>query len=444
MGRASLFALIGAGVGFTLIWLPRIVGPTAKIAEKFALGAVIIAIAFAVVGEFGRQQLSTEFSFTDFVPTDNPLLAAFDTLTEEFSGGFGETTNVLVEGDVASVESHNAQVDALDTLGSTPDVLTFAGRASAVSVLSVIDALVDPASPTYSAEVAAAAESAGVGADLRVPAGTDVAGFYGVVAAADPDGFSSVMHQTNGGYDASLWTITTQAGDARVTELRDNMAAAFEPVETAAGSAIATSDAIIGDVVVQSLQASQLQSLLITLAAATLLLVINFWFESRRPFLGVITMLPVGLVVLLTFGMMALTGIPFGPVTATISALAIGIGVPYTIHITHRFQEDRIRFGSTEEAIRSTTLHTGGALAGSALTTMAGFGSLVTSNLTPFQQFGAVTFYAIGFALLTSILLLPSMLVLWDRWHRRRGEETLDVSALEQALDVHTTTGSTE
>ena len=308
------FAAIGAVVGFVIIWLPRIVGPASKIAEKFAVIAVIIAVALAVVGEFGRQQLSTEFSFTDFVPSDNPLLGAFDLLTEEFAGGFGETTNVLVEGDVASVAAHNAQVDAFEALGTTPDVLTFAGEASAVSILSLLDSLIDPASPTFSPDVAALADSAGVGSDLRVPSGADVVGLYDALGQAAPDQFSTLMYSENGGgYEATLWTITTQAGDARVSELRENLDTAFAPVVVAAGSAIPTSTSVINDVVVQSLQDSQLQSLLITLAAATLLLVINFWFESRRPLLGVITMLPVGLVVLLTFGMMALTGIPFGP-----------------------------------------------------------------------------------------------------------------------------------
>jgi uncharacterized protein len=129
---------------------------------------------------------------------------------------------------------------------------------------------------------------------------------------------------------------------------------------------------------------------------------------------------PVVLALLWTFAMMAATGIPFGPVTSMIAALAIGIGIPYSIHVTNRFEEDRRRL-PPQEAIRSTVRHTGGALAGSALTTCAGFGVLVTSSLTPFRQFGFVTVYAIGFALLASTLVLPSALVLWDRWHRARG-----------------------
>ena len=149
-------------------------------------------------------------------------------------------------------------------------------------------------------------------------------------------------------------------------------------------------------------------------------LVISFWFENRRPFLGVITMVPVALVVFWVYGRMYATSIPFGPLTATLSALSIGIGVPYTIHIARRFGEDRVRMESLDEALRSTSRHTGGALAGSAFTTMAGFGILITSRLVPFQQMGQVTVYAVGLSLVAAILVLPSLLALWERWHRRR------------------------
>ena len=70
--------------------------------------------------------------------------------------------------------------------------------------------------------------------------------------------------------------------------------------------------------------------------------------------------------------------------------------------------------------MKSTTTNTGGALAGSAVTTMAGFGILMTSTTVPFQQFGLVTAYTIGLSLVGAVLVLPSMLVLWDRWHQRR------------------------
>ena len=177
---------------------------------------------------------------------------------------------------------------------------------------------------------------------------------------------------------------------------------------------------MITDVIVEELTASQTWSLWLTLISAGVVLVVFFLIRNRRPFLGVITITPVALVVMWTYGLMYALGIPLGPVTATLAALAIGIGVPYTIHLARRFEEDRQEMDDVEEAIRSTTTHTGGALAGSAFTTIAGFGILMVSSLVPFKQMGQVTAFAIGLSLVAAILVLPSMLVLWEKWHRKR------------------------
>ena len=89
---------------------------------------------------------------------------------------------------------------------------------------------------------------------------------------------------------------------------------------------------------------------------------------------------------------------------------------------------------TANDAVEETLTHTGGALAGSALTTIAGFGILVISTTIPFRQFGFVIAYTILLALLAAVLVPPSMLVLWDRWHRKRGEDPVDPAVVEAAL----------
>ncbi len=417
--------------------LPQVMERTSFLAERMPVATVIIALLLSGLGAYGVTQLETKFSFTDFVPRPNDLLPTFDTLVEEFGGGFGETTQVLVEGDVATAEAHNAFVEAIENAGTVDGVVSFGDQAARQGPLELLGTLLDENGARFSPPVADAARAAGVGPDLRVAPGADVGALYAAMAAAAPEDTAQVLHDSGDGFDAALVDITTQAGEGGAADLAAGLRDAFAPVTTVGPSAIATSDEIVNDVVITSLRESQVSSLAITVLAAMLLLVVNFWVESRRPLLGVITILPVVMVMLWSFGIMAAVGIPFGPVTATISALAIGIGVPYTIHITHRFQEDRLRFATTERAIRSTTKNTGGALAGSALTTMAGFGILVTASTVPFQQFGFVTAYTIGLAMAAAVLVLPSMLVLWDRWHKRRGEPTVDAHAVEQALDGH-------
>jgi predicted RND superfamily exporter protein len=414
--------------------LPALIGRTSWLAEKIPAVVVAVAIVLGGFGAYGWANLSTEFSFTDFVPRPNPLIPTFETLVDEFGGGFGETSQVLIEGDVASDAVHNAMIAANGELRTTANVVQFGEQPAAQSPLSAVLGLASPDSPTFDPSVGQVAASIGVQPDGSVPAGADVASLYEAAYQAS-DEVQGVLHRSGPGqFTAALFDITTQAGENGAGQLALDLDAAFAGVEQAGPSAVATSDEIINNVVVTSLRDSQTSSLIITIAAAAGLLMLNFFIESRRPFLGLITIIPVALVMLWSFGLMFAFGIAFGPVTATISALAIGIGVPYMIHITHRFQEDRIRCDGPVEAIRSTTKNTGGALAGSAFTTVAGFGILMTASTIPFQQFGFVTAYTIALALAGAVLVLPSMLVLWDRWHRRRGDAILEADALEAAL----------
>ncbi len=400
--------------------LGRLIGSTSIIAKRAAVSATVVALILGGLGVWGTTNLETKFSFIDFIPTTSPLRATFETLLTDFGGGFGENTQVLIEGDVATAEAWNEMVIANSNLTGTVNVVTFAGNPAGSSPVAVIGQLASQESPIFVPEVGQAMQAAGVDqATFMFPPGSDIASVYDAAFAAAPQAVAGVLYRGESGYGAALFDFTTQAGESGANQLRSDVLDAFSGVADLGLSVVTTSNEIINDVIVTTLRDSQLSSLLLTLIAALILLVINFWFEVRRPMLGVITTIPVVLVVLWSFGLMTAFGIPFGPVTATISALAIGIGIPYMIHITHRFLEDRARSASVEDAIELTLRNTGGALAGSALTTVAGFGILVTSTTIPFRQFGFVTAYTILLAMLAAVLVLPSMLVLWDRWHAR-------------------------
>jgi predicted RND superfamily exporter protein len=420
--------------------LPKIMGSTSVLAEHFAVVTLVLAFGLGGLGVYGLTQLDTTFSFTDFLPEGNELLATFDVITEEFSGGFGEETEIIVEGDVATPAVHNAVAATWNNMADTSNVVQFGDRAAAESPVSVIGQLVVPPDQggnpeTFDAEFAQLAFASGLQPDLTVTQDADVPALYSAALETAGDPMRRVVAEVDGSFRYLDIGVSTQAGESGAAQLSVDLKEDVEPLIEAGVTAVPTNQNIISAGVIQALQDSQASSLAITILAAMALLVITFLIESRRPFLGVITIIPVALIVAWVFGIMAARGIPFNPVTAMIANLAIGIGVPYTIHITHRYQEDRVRHADPDEAIKSTTTHTGGALAGSAFTTAAGFGILMTSTLKPFQQLGEVTFWAIMFALVASVLVLPSMLVLWDRWHRRRGESAVDESVVHAVFD---------
>ena len=343
--------------------LPQLIGRTSWLARKVPAGVLVVAVGLTAFGYWGFTRLETNFSFIDFIPTTSPLRNTFQTLLVDFEGGFGENTQILLTGDVADGEAWNAMIDANNNLVTIDDVVKFAGNPAGSSPVSVIGQLGNPESPTFDGGVGAAL--ANVGADpvtMKVPPGTSMVEVYDAAARVAPRQLSGALFREEGPYTSALFDVTTQAGEAGANKMRTDALDAFGGVTSAGVTVVATSDEIINDVIVTTLRDSQRSSMWLTLLAALALLTINFWFEARRPMLGLITTAPVFMVVLLSFAIMFILGIPFGPVTAVISALAIGIGIPYMIHITHRYLEDRAKYESASDAIRSTLTHTGGAL----------------------------------------------------------------------------------
>ncbi len=393
--------------------LPRVIGRTAWLAERAPVPTLVVATLFVGLGGYGFTQLDSEFNLTDFVPQDEPLLEVFEALDTQFNGGFEESTEILLRGDLAQPEAHNALVSSLEAAGEVDDVETLADEADATSVVSVLR-------DTIGDDEALAGELAELGLqdDLTVTDDADVVALYELLLA-ESDTAGNVV-DLDGADTVSRVTVRTSAGQSGAAQLEVDLQEAFAPVSDTGVEVVPTSQEIIQAGIGTDIEESQITSLLIALGAAMALLVVHFTIAERRPIVGVITVLPVGLVLALTFGTMALTGIPLNPVTATLAALSIGIGVPFTIHVTSRFLEERRVLYDGSTALRRTVSQTGGALAGSALTTAIGFGVLVTSTLVPFEQLGYVIVYAIAYSVVASILVLPSMLGLWDRYDRAR------------------------
>jgi uncharacterized protein len=136
---------------------------------------------------------------------------------------------------------------------------------------------------------------------------------------------------------------------------------------------------------------------------------------------AVISMVPILLVVAWVYGFMYLVGYQINVITATIAAIAVGVGVDYATHFTMRFIEEFEHEPSRFPALRRAGEGTGGALAISAATSITGFLVMALAPMPMFQTFGVLTAVMIFFSLLVSLLVLPSLLLLITP--SRKGEE---------------------
>ncbi len=412
------------------------------IPKKLKLIALALLVSVSSYGYISFTNLETIFEFTDFLPEDNPVVKTLDLLSEEFGGGFGETTSVLIEGDdLATVEVHNALIQSINNLSDKENIIVYAGNVAQESVVGSLGQLLAPQSGPPGApagppdmELIGTLSSYGVdimsgaqGLDaLIVKTGGDVQGLYEYLVGKDTETFlASIYFNENSKVTAAQVRISTSAGSLAAAQLRDDIYDAFKPMTDLGIDVAATNDAIVTQSVSDLISQSQFQSLIFAILASMSFLIIYYFLDMRRPFLGVITILPVVAIVMGTYLGMYYLDIPLNPVTSTLSGLAIGIGVPFVIHVTNRFREALLENNNPVEAATITLKTTGGSLFGSAFTTMAGFGILMTSTLKPFQQMGQVVVVALGFALVASILILPTLLVFWANYHNRKTAKSL-------------------
>lgn len=140
-------------------------------------------------------------------------------------------------------------------------------------------------------------------------------------------------------------------------------------------------------------------------AISAILVFIFYTFRNLRATL--LVMVPTLVGSLWTVLFMDLFGVQFNMANLVILPLIIGIGVVNGVHILHRFREDP---GADNVVLSKST---GQAVVLSSLTTIIGFGSLMTADHMGVYSLGLVLSLGVGSCLLASITLLPAMLKLF-------------------------------
>ena len=167
-----------------------------------------------------------------------------------------------------------------------------------------------------------------------------------------------------------------------------------------------TGDVIVLNNVLSGLVLSQVESTAISLFVSMLVLVLL----TRRLGQSLVVILPVGLAGAWVVGAMAMLGINWNVLTIMITALTIGLGIDYSIHVWRRIEANRNSGMRTWEAMRDMYSTTGTALLLSASTTICGFLVLLLSPIPVIQDFGVVSSISVLFSLVMALLVLPGLL----------------------------------
>ncbi|MCY3656843.1 MAG: MMPL family transporter [Chloroflexi bacterium] len=386
-----------------------------SVARRPAPYIVVVLVVTALLG-FSARGLEAEFSIRDILPRGGSLLQDMDTL-DAAVGGSTEMTSTLVRAEATETRTLLNLRDlaaAFDDEASRPQAAAGPLGVSYESLLR--DWTTDSGEPgdRYDPELAALFEEASAGLELD-PALMQQ--FLDRLEALDP-AFGHLLINDPDGVDAILLQFPTYVDDPAATKA---IQGDLEELWFGEDDTItATSLSIISVTVTDSITDRQTEAITTTIAVALGILAFFFWATVRQPLLAIVAVGPIVLVLISVLGTMALLGIPYTLITSMITALSIGIGVDYTIHVIHRYREEFAQLRNPEQAAIRTLATTGSALLGSALTTALGLGVLVASPLAASQQFGITAAITIAYSLIVSILVVPPAMTVWGAYQNMR------------------------
>ena len=129
---------------------------------------------------------------------------------------------------------------------------------------------------------------------------------------------------------------------------------------------------------------------------------------------GVLCTLMVGIVCLVDYAVMGLSGVPLGVGTSMFASIAIGVGVNPAVHILDRLRQKLREPKANPERVFSEALaFTGRRLFFAAFVLVVGFGLLCLSEFRTLVEFGLLIGLAIGTAFVVSVTLLPALVAAW-------------------------------
>jgi len=168
---------------------------------------------------------------------------------------------------------------------------------------------------------------------------------------------------------------------------------------------------VIYNNMLQSLFDSQIK----TIGLVLIILFVMFLFLFKSIKISIIALLaniiPVGVI----FGFMGWMNIPLDMMTITIAAISIGIAVDDTIHYIHRFHSEYEQTNDIKLSIENTHKSVGKAMFYTSMIIMIGFSILVLSSFIPTIYFAVLTVLAMFMAIVSDLLLLPTLLLFWQK-----------------------------
>lgn len=399
-------------------WLGKGLGAFEHVVARYPKAVVALSVVIIIVFGFGTTLVKVETQETEFLGEDHPIVQSLDVMDDYFSG----SGQVMVEFDTGT---RNGLKDPklLQRIVKFEEWLKTEAGVKINKTMSLADMVCEMNQKFHADDPSyyRIPDDPKLTAQLLLLF-TFQGGDLGSMALGD---FSA--GEVTGMYSSAV-------GSNEMVQLSKDVQAYLDEnfpdvqVEMVGATRLAGS-------MMSKMVKSQITSLLTAMVAAGLIVALLM----RSPVAGLISIIPLVLTILITFGIMGFTGTPLDMSTLMISSIAIGIGIDYAIHFIERFRKEYRKDRDERRALEATVHSTGRGIAFNAIALALGFGVLLFSSFKGTSNFGLMIAATMVISALAAFTTIPAILVLWKpKFLTANGWKKKEVVTTREFVEFHT------
>lgn len=348
-----------------------------------------ILILTAVIGilALGSAFLVKVDSNQENMFSKNHPISKCSHLINKYLGG-SQYISFLVQGDIKDPALLNRIQLYEDSLKKLPGVATATSMSDVIRVMS--KAILDKGDANYD----------------RIPQSRDAVAQYLELysMSGNPDDFERIVDFN---FEKTQVMVGINNGSTQVVNNINKTMKGFAKNDTTI-KAIG-GQAVIMNELADTLIKGQIGSILFAFVAIFFLVILLF----RSLQAGFLASIPLGVSLILGFGVMGISGINLDIATAIISSIVMGTGVDFTIQFLWKYRSARQSGLDYAESIVNTLTTTGRAIAFNAICVVAGFSVLIFSSMPPMKHL-AILFSVLTLAcMVATLLVVPAICILW-------------------------------
>ena len=249
-------------------------------------------------------------------------------------------------------------------------------------------------------------------------------------------GFLSKDYEKDGKPSASIiiLSLNTSGGNNDLLSLTDIVLDKIKQID--AQSSYVSIEATGDNVISQQMNDVTEEANTIIMPMIFVIIIAILYFSFRKFSYIIIPMLSLVVSVIWLFGTMVLLGIDFNTMAVALVPLIMGLGVDYSVHLSHNYRAELGKGKTPAAAIKRSVVEIGSAMFLAMLTTVIAFLSFLSASLPPIRDFGILLALGITYTFITAITFQAALRYILDRRKKEFNNQKKQYYKLDKYMGI--------